>query len=125
MSLMTASFVRRPDHRGLAGPGRVHRVPGGRGPLGAGESVRQPAAVAAGERRARRAIFESLWATHEALRLSEKTEALLRAALRNIKRYIRMRQMKPGEPLSPDTAGAVSRVGDDHHGRGSGRYPDV
>ena len=47
------------------------------------------------------------------------------AALRNIKRYSRMRQMQPGEPLSPDTAVAVSRAGDDHHSRGSGRYPDV
>ena len=48
-----------------------------------------------------------------------------KAALRNIKRYSRMRQMQPGEPLSPDTAVAVSRAGDDHHSRGSGRYPDV
>ena len=46
-------------------------------------------------------------------------------SLPDIKRYIRMRQMQPGEPLSPDTAVAVGRAGDGHHGRGSGRYPDV
>jgi hypothetical protein len=34
-------------------------------------------------------------------------------------------QAEPGEPLSPDTAVAVGRAGDGHHGRGSGRYPDV
>ena len=46
-------------------------------------------------------------------------------SLPDIKRYIRMRQLEPGEPLSPDTAVAVGRAGDGHHGRGSGRYPDV
>ena len=46
-------------------------------------------------------------------------------SLPDIKRYIRMRQMWPGEPLSPDTAVAVGRAGDGHHGRSSGRYPDV
>jgi hypothetical protein len=46
-------------------------------------------------------------------------------SLPDIERYIRMRQMQPGESLSPDTAVAVGRAGDGHHGRGSGRYPDV
>ena len=40
-------------------------------------------------------------------------------SLPDIKRYIRMRQMQPGEPLSPDTAVAVGRAGDGHHGRGT------
>jgi len=46
-------------------------------------------------------------------------------SLPDIKRHIHMRQMWPGEPLSPDTAVAVGRAGDGHHGCGSGRYPDV
>jgi hypothetical protein len=54
LSLITA------DPRVLAG--RIG-IPGGRSPPAAGEPVRQPAAVAAAERRARRAIFESFWAT--------------------------------------------------------------
>ena len=45
-------------------------------------------------------------------------------SLPDIERYIACVRCGPANPES-DTAIAVGRAGDGHHGRGSGRYPDV
>src|SRR5512142_3190320 len=78
----------QPGRRGPAGLGWVHRVPRGRGPPGAGEPAPQPGLSLLEEPGV--VIFESFWATHEALWLSEETEALFRGELvRRVERPVR------------------------------------